>query len=231
MKTLAFTIFSLLLGLSTPAFAAEDCSAQFRKDGEIIVRALMKRGYSNFGPLRFSEIIRQMNSDAITVIPGTGLLGRQDLRSTARWKREGRKLTVQVDCAWYNKFSRMERSVLALHDFAWSLGYDDEKYYISLGAWLLTQPVFHESLRTDEVSNFKGHIDQIAVASRSGGVVGVGGGGEIYTVACKLGPILDSLKTIREAQSQAERERGEKLFSYFFARDLNCIPGHRLDGQ
>lgn len=232
MRIVQTAIISGLLGLLTlaaPAFAQGDCAQKFRNDGKVIVRALMKRGYTSFGSLSFSRYLRHV--DSVNVMPSSNLLGRQDLRSTARWSRENGVLTVKIDCAWYNQFPQMDRSVLAFHDFAWSFGVDDEKYWLSMGGYLLSQKFFHDSLSPEEVKHFKNNMGKIVTASSQGGVIGIGGGGEIYTVSCKLRPILSSLQAMKTAQTAAERETAEKAFSYFFMRDLNCLPGHRLEGR
>lgn len=222
---------SFALLFSIQAFGASDCLTDFQNKSREIPLRLLKMGYKRFGSLDLEKFLH--GTKKVKIYEGEKLLGKMDLRSTARWEVSGglfktRKITV--DCAWWNKYPE-QKAILALHEQL-SVGasgekIDDTGYWKSNGLWLLTLDLTHKALKQNEL---KALTDWLKMDS-GGGVVGVGGGGEIASIKYKTDHLIRSLKNMRAARSQEKRSQALVEFVYWLENNVNFIETERLYGS
>lgn len=220
VKFIAIWIF---LSLPALAFSLEDCEGSFRSFAKKIPATLTDMGYRKFGRLDLQKVRTDMNK--VFIESGMRSFGRDDWRSTARWKIQGQMRSIAVDCKQWQKYPE-QKAIVSLHEHLGVLGYYDEDYWLSTGMWVLTQKKAHKYLKSSEKKNLIQWLTNNA--NLSGSVVGVGGGGESESVQHRMYFLNEALVKIASAKSEKERQEGVGDLSYHLTSRVNFISGTRF---
>lgn len=200
-----FLVLSLFI--SSLAFANPAYESRFRSAGASIPSALLQRGYSRFGGLDLRSFIADMAQVKLKV-QGEDQIGRRngDGRKTARWEITPEGRTITFDPEWITKPGLQSVvPMLALHEYLGILGFNDRRYNASLGLWFLTQSAVHQVLTAEEKAQIVNIIVQQLGRRTAGGVIGVGGGGQIFTQLYRGMMMLKTLKYFQLAQTAQDR--------------------------
>lgn len=190
LKTLtAFAVW--LISSSTLAQTTADSdqvAASFRTASANIPALLLKRGYRSIGKVDLQSLVRQSADVSVVVVDSVELVqvsvgSIPAIRSSAQWsgKNEKQDASIEVDRDAWLKTKSPIRDVLGLHEQLGISGVSDHDYSVSIGLWILSKDssnsVFSKSERQAIFDD---------VARSSGGVVGVGGGGDDGGIESKM---------------------------------------------
>jgi hypothetical protein len=200
-------VFAFLIFSSKFAFA--DQSSKFRASARMIPSILIQKGFTQVGDINMRQLVNQMNQvqvrpageDEIAAMNGNG-------RKTARWEINGASRTIVFNASWINKFSD-QKGLLALHEFLGALSFDDEDYMTSAGLWFLSQG--HTGrLQPEELRRVLSSIEsraRVRYAGNSGGVVGVGGGGEVLSAFSKTFALNRAMQMLMSPENRNHPQR------------------------
>jgi hypothetical protein len=202
-------IFVIALLIFSSHFAFADQSSQFRASARTIPSILIRKGFSRVGDIDMRQLVNQMNQvqvrpaaeDEIATLNGNG-------RKTARWEINGAHRLIIFNASWIGKFND-QKGLLALHEFLGALNFDDEDYMTSAGLWFLSQG--HTSrLQPAELQRVLQSIEvraRVRYSGGTGGVVGVGGGGEVLSAFAKTYSLDRAMQLLLAPESRNNPQR------------------------
>jgi hypothetical protein len=226
MKTAFLTFMSaLMIGLSGSAQTVTD---NFKFYAHQIPQNLIAQGYSRIGALDFRQILQQMDQIHIESYPWVQT-PEQDgaIRIFARWERRSDGTFIMVNEATWNRAGDdNSKTALAMHEVLGALGYNDENYNISTSLWLLSREQTKQILDRSEQKTVANQVKNLS-SMNTGGVIGVGGGGDMIGPIIKIN-ILEI--ALGKYQQEPSPENREIVFqNYIIGQAIKSIEGHWTD--
>lgn len=187
MKTLSYMFIILGLFLSFSAAAQNSslgAAAEFKVAARQIPEALLKAGYKRIGRMNLHNLLQ--NIQVLKVKDAKWVetkVGTDQKRVFARWERTAQGPKVTLNSSMWGKAFPRHHSPLALHEVLGAYGFNDDDYQLSTSLWLLAFEQKRQILSKEELKYLEKSIAERANIS-GGGVIGVGGGGDL------IGPVL-----------------------------------------
>ena len=184
---------------------ADDISSEFREAGRQIPTALQARGYQQFGSLDLSTLLNKIDSTEVSSTSVNSVGTRNsDGRITARWENHGRASSIVVSIKAWQRWPG-DHGILALHEYLGVSGFDDHNYWLSTKLWFLSLSETHAVVSGADTSTIEQNLIQ-KISVGGGGVIGVGGGGEISTLHFRSERLVENLQKMRNARDSREFE-------------------------
>lgn len=211
-------LLGLLISTGFFAQAAPPLAQDFLKQGKIIPQALLRLGYDQFGELNIKAMMQKMDGVRILSAPAQQImLKNSDGRPTAHWRREAGSTSVTVSPEFWDDYMPETKPLIALHEFLGGVGFDDTNYHLSSALWLLSTPEAQKNLNPGEQKIIQNYISK---AKNTGGVIGVGGGGDVVSCYVKKNVLLKKLRAFAEMRGP-EREQGMSYLFLILNMDIN----------
>lgn len=204
LKKLIITIFLFSITGFSPCLAQANYSADqdFKKLAIEIPSHLINSGYKRIGELDLDQLnieIQTMNIEVLDWVETK--VDESNLRIFARWQRDQNGIVIRLNEKVWNKSPQKFKSTLALHEALGGAGYDDSNYNLSTSLWLLREVGMRNIFNPTEINFIVNHISEISKRNNGGGIVGVGGGGDLIGPELKITMLMNSLKKFEENPS------------------------------
>jgi hypothetical protein len=206
-------VFLSFLALSLTAFSSPQSRARVAADfysaGQVIPEKLISLGHSEFGRLNLKTFIHQMKTVRLSV-QATTEFDQADgsQRVSAHWHRDasGSSITVSQKM-WFYTISEVKPS-MALHEYLGALGYDDQNYNLSTSLLLLAEKETWKFLNDDQIRYVRNSIENTSnEVCEGGGVIGVGGGGDLIGPETKSNLLLSDIEDCKRNPSAENKQR------------------------
>jgi hypothetical protein len=201
----------LLVLLSASAFAREDSVVTSFRSAALKIPRKLEQKYSHLGRIKISTLIGKIETLSMTSVdkvkfPSAG----GNVRSSAYWVREktGPKMFISRD--FWPLTPKSVAPFIALHEVLGALGYADTDYNISAAMWLLSAREA-DVLNDDEKETI---VEYVASRSGAGGIIGVGGGGDMGGPWLKISTLKVQLQDIAKMNSATERRQKLEVMLY-----------------
>lgn len=167
---------------------------------------LVAKGYSSFGPLKLEPFLRSMKSIDVKSggwisRPQSSVGGETFSRSSAEWKLDAvGNAHILLNRALWEKTEPDLRNVIGMHEYLGAEGFYDRNYEVSSALWALSTPEASYLTSDDKAAL----TNRISATARSGGIVGIGGGGDEAGAGIKVSSLRRDLGRLAEAGGEAE---------------------------
>lgn len=200
---------SFLLGLiflmSSWAQAKSQASMEFIRAVNEIPQALIENGYGKIGRLDLKKIVANLNKIELREEAWVETEQPQgQKRIFARWERTEQGPRVILNTSTWSSAHPKFRGSLAIHEVLGAGGFNDEDYNLSTSLWLLKENSQQKVLKRSEVNYI---LERIAEESKSGGggVIGVGGGGDVIGPGLKISMLQAAFERYQKDPSEENR--------------------------
>lgn len=201
------------LGLLASAQAMESAPSiqkSFTDAARSIPQALLARGYRRFGPLDLQSLLdgmKKVNLALVESLYRPERIGDQTgvaERSSAQWVRDRNQSRIEINKNLWLQTAPDVQKVIALHEYLGANAFEDGNYVVSTALWMLTQERTYEVLKPDETRSLASLVQGELEAS--GGVTGVGGGGDEDGAQLKMRMLTLALERTAKTRDAAERQ-------------------------
>lgn len=218
MKLLIFTALFSATCLTTNRAAQASTRTEFIKSAGQIPNALINHGYRQIGQLDLLNMIRTMSSPnvQIVVVPQLKYAVSQDqVRSSAYYFCDPKTSRITISQMLWSQTPKQIRPILALHEFLGCSRFNDSIYNLSTVLNLISLPKTSKILSRSELAVLEDYAGKrLVVASRGGGIIGVGGGGDMGGAYIKSWVLEKNLDDMKKARSVADRDRAFTMLRF-----------------
>lgn len=205
------------------------CSAQvadFETAARAIPQQLIRKGYSQFGDLNLQNFIQTMDQVQIFTAPEVETPeDNNTVRIFAHWQRNANGTTITLsERAWPAAAQTPWKNALALHEMLGALGYEDQNYNLSTSLWFLAQDKIDQILNKNEMHTVIRSTNDLAKST--GGIIGVGGGGDLIGPGAKISVLENYLEKF--AKDPTEENRAAIFMGYQIIKILK-VEAHWTD--